>query len=136
MLNYFEELKRRNVIRAIIAYVVLGWILLQVSTNLEEALTLPVWFDGLVAALLVIGLPVVAVFSWVFELTPEGLLKTEDVPKERSISIRTGRRCRSRGRVRRRLGARHSRSRIRIRAASSRHRPVPISPSPYCHSSQ
>ena len=40
MANYFEELKRRNVFRAVIAYVVLGWILLQVSTNLEEALNL------------------------------------------------------------------------------------------------
>lgn len=91
-MSYFQELKRRNVFRAVIAYVVLGWILLQVSTNLEEALNLPAWFDGLVAALLAIGLPIVAVFSWVYELTPEGLLKTEDVPEEQSITPRTGRR--------------------------------------------
>ena len=91
-MSYFQELKRRNVFRAVIAYVVLGWILLQVSTNLEEALNLPRWFDALVAALLVIGLPVVAVFSWVYELTPEGLIKTEDVPKDQSITPVTGRR--------------------------------------------
>jgi TolB-like protein/Tfp pilus assembly protein PilF len=91
-LSYFQELKRRNVFRAVIAYVVLGWILLQVSTNLEEALNLPAWFDALVAALLAIGLAVVAVFSWVYELTPEGLLKTEDVPVEQSVTPRTGRR--------------------------------------------
>jgi TolB-like protein/ribosomal protein S10 len=78
-LSYFQELKRRNVFRAVIAY-------------LEEALNLPAWFDALVAALLAIGLPVVAVFSWVYELTPEGLLKTEDVPIEQSVTPRTGRR--------------------------------------------
>jgi hypothetical protein len=91
-LSYFQELKRRNVFRAVIAYVVLGWILLQVSTNLEEALNLPAWFDALVAALLAVGLPVVVVFSWVYELTPEGLLKTADVPEEQSVTPRTGRR--------------------------------------------
>ena len=91
-MGYFQELKRRNVFRAIIAYVVLGWILLQVSTNLEEALELPAWFDAVVAALLAIGLPVVMVFSWVYELTPEGILKTADVPEEQSVTPRTGRR--------------------------------------------
>lgn len=91
-MSYFKELKRRNVFRAVIAYVVLGWILLQVSTNLEEALELPAWFDAVVTALLVIGLPVVAVFSWIYEITPEGLLKTEDVPEEQSITPRTARR--------------------------------------------
>lgn len=91
-MSYFQELKRRNVFRAVIAYVVLGWILLQVSTNLEEAMNLPGWFDGLVAALLVIGLPIVAVFSWVYELTPEGLIKTDNVPKDQSITPVTGRR--------------------------------------------
>ncbi len=91
-MGYFQQLKRRNVFRAVIAYVVLGWILLQVSTNLEEALNLPAWFDAVVAALLAIGLPVVVVFSWVYELTPEGLLKTEDVPEEQSVTPRTGRR--------------------------------------------
>lgn len=91
-MGYFQELKRRNVFRAVIAYVVLGWILLQVSTNLEEALNLPAWFDGLVAALLAIGLPVVVVFSWVYELTPDGLLRTEDVPKDKSITPLTARR--------------------------------------------
>ncbi|MCH7637655.1 MAG: hypothetical protein IIA12_08330 [Proteobacteria bacterium] len=91
-MGYFQELKRRNVFRAVIAYVVLGWILLQVSTNLEEALNLPAWFDAVVAALLAIGLPVVVVFSWVYELTPEGLLKTADVPEEQSVTPRTGRR--------------------------------------------
>ena len=91
-MGYFQELKRRNVFRAVIAYVVLGWILLQVSTNLEEALNLPAWFDAVVAALLAIGLPVVVVFSWVYELTPEGILKTADVPEEQSATPRTGRR--------------------------------------------
>lgn len=92
MPGYFQELKRRNVFRAVVAYVVIGWVLLQVSTNLEEALNLPAWFDAVVTAILVIGLPVVAIFSWIYELTPDGLLKTEDVPDGQSITPKTGRR--------------------------------------------
>lgn len=92
MPGYLKELQRRNVIRAVIAYVVLAWILLQVSTGLEEALDLPAWFDAVVTAMLAIGLPIVAVFSWVYELTPDGVVKTEDVPEGASVTPRTGRR--------------------------------------------
>jgi TolB-like protein/Tfp pilus assembly protein PilF len=92
MPGYFKELQRRNVFRAVIAYVVLAWILLQVSTGLEEALNLPAWFDAVITATLVIGLPIVAVFSWIYELTPDGVKKTEDVPETSSVAPRTGRR--------------------------------------------
>ena len=92
MPGYLKELQRRNVIRAVVAYVVLAWILLQVSTGLEEALNLPGWFDAVITAMLAIGLPVVAVFSWVYELTPDGVVKTEDVPPANSVTPRTGRR--------------------------------------------
>ena len=90
MKNAFHELKRRNVFRALAAYVVIGWLLLQVSTALEEALSLPDWFDATVTALLAIGLPIVAIFSWVYEITPEGVLKTEEVDSRESITGRTG----------------------------------------------
>jgi TolB-like protein/Tfp pilus assembly protein PilF len=92
MPGYLKELQRRNVIRAVVAYVVLAWILLQVSTGLEEALNLPAWFDAVIIAMLAIGLPVVAVFSWIYELTPDGVMKTEDVPPASSVTPRTGRR--------------------------------------------
>lgn len=89
--NYLRELQRRNVFRAIAAYIVLGWVLLQVSSTLEEALRLPDWFDALVTALLVIGLPVVLVFSWIYELTPDGVKKTTNVAESDSIAQATGR---------------------------------------------
>jgi TolB-like protein/Tfp pilus assembly protein PilF len=91
MNTYFRELLRRNVFRAVAAYIVLGWVLLQVSSTLEEALGLPGWFDAVVTALIVIGFPVIVVFSWVYELTPDGVKKTSSVPDELSIAQRTGR---------------------------------------------
>lgn len=90
--NYLRELQRRNVFRAVAAYIVVGWVLLQVSTSLEDALGLPAWFDAVVTAFLLIGFPVVVVFSWVYELTPDGLQKTSSIAPEASITDRTGRR--------------------------------------------
>ncbi|MDH4107692.1 MAG: tetratricopeptide repeat protein [Gammaproteobacteria bacterium] len=90
--EYLRELQRRNVFRAVAAYIVVGWLLLQVSTSLEDALELPAWFDAVVTALLLIGFPVVVVFSWVYELTPDGLQKTSNVQPDASIADRTGRR--------------------------------------------
>jgi TolB-like protein/tetratricopeptide (TPR) repeat protein len=92
MTGYLKELQRRNVFRAVAAYIVLGWILLQVASGLEEALDLPAWFDTIIAALLVIGFPVVVIVSWVYEITPDGLQKTRAVSDEQSIASDTGRR--------------------------------------------
>jgi TolB-like protein/Tfp pilus assembly protein PilF len=89
--SYLRELQRRNVFRAIAAYLVLGWVLLQVSSTLEEALRLPDWFDALITAFLVIGFPLILVFSWVYELTPDGVKKTSSVPESDSIAQATGR---------------------------------------------
>jgi TolB-like protein/tetratricopeptide (TPR) repeat protein len=92
MAGYLKELQRRNVFRAVAAYIVLGWILLQVAGGLEDALSLPAWFDTIIAAALAIGLPVVIIFSWVYEITSEGLQKTRNVAEHQSISTDTGRR--------------------------------------------
>lgn len=90
-MGIFAELKRRNVIRVAGVYIVVGWILVQVATALEESIGLPAWFDGLIVALLLIGLPVAVIFAWAFELTPEGVVKTEAVPAGESITADTGR---------------------------------------------
>ncbi|MFK7958070.1 MAG: hypothetical protein AB8B96_18380 [Lysobacterales bacterium] len=92
MAGYIAELHRRNVFRAAGAFLVGGWLLLQVATALEEAMDLPVWFDTVVAAALLIALPVVLVISWVYELTPEGLQKTTDIDAGQSIAPKTGKR--------------------------------------------
>ena len=90
-MNFFGELKRRNVTRVAGVYIVVGWILVQVATALEESLGLPTWFDGTIVALLLIGLPVAIIFAWAFELTPEGVVRTEAVPDGQSITTDTGR---------------------------------------------
>jgi len=90
-MGFFAELKRRNVIRVAGVYIVVGWILVQVATALEESLGLPEWFDGTIVALLLIGLPIAVIFAWAFELTPEGVVRTEAVPDGQSITPETGR---------------------------------------------
>ena len=90
-MGFFAELKRRNVIRVAGVYIVVGWVLVQVTTALEESIGLPAWFDGLIVALLLIGLPVALIFAWAFELTPEGVVRTEAVSEDQSIATETGR---------------------------------------------
>lgn len=91
MSSLFSELKRRNVFRVAGAYAVVGWILAQIATTLEESLELPAWFDASIVALLLLGLPIALIFAWAFELTPEGVVKTEAVPEGESITTDTGR---------------------------------------------
>jgi len=92
MSSLFEELKRRNVIRMAVFYVVASWLILQVAELLFDAMDLPNQWLRLVLALLILGLPLVLIFSWVFELTPEGVKREKDVDRGRSITPHTGRR--------------------------------------------
>ena len=89
--SFFAELKRRNVFRVAGVYAVVGWLLAQVSTTLEETLSLPAWFDSLIVAILLLGLPIALILAWAFELTPEGVVRTEAVPEAESIAPKTGR---------------------------------------------
>lgn len=89
--KFFAELRRRNVIRVAGLYGVVGWLLAQAAGVLENALAMPSWFDTVVVSLLLIGLPIVLVFAWVFEMTPEGLKRTAAVAPGESIAPTTGR---------------------------------------------
>jgi len=91
-MSLFQELKRRNVFRVGIAYLVLGWVLLQVVDVVVPILVLPEWVARLVLLLLGLGFPVVLIFAWAFELTPEGIKREKDVDRNRSITAATGRR--------------------------------------------
>lgn len=82
----FSELKRRNVFRVAIAYIIVAWLLLQVVDILVPMLTLPDWVGRLVLLLLVIGLPIALLFAWAFELTPEGVKLEKDVDRSESIT--------------------------------------------------
>lgn len=90
-MNLIEELKRRNVFRVVLAYLVLGWLVLQVMDVLVDALELPAVWSRAVIALLLLGLIPAVVFSWVYELTPEGLKKESAVDRSQSVAGQTGR---------------------------------------------
>jgi len=77
--NLFTELKRRNVYKVAVAYAVVGWLLVQVATQVFPFLEIPNWVVRLVIALVAIGFPIALVIAWAFELTPEGIKRTEDV---------------------------------------------------------
>ena len=89
-MSFFNELKRRNVVRVSIAYIVVSWLLIQAAGVLEPALLLPDWVDRVVTVLLLIGFPVVILFAWAFELTPDGVKLTKDVDQSHSITPVTG----------------------------------------------
>ena len=89
--NLFSELKRRNVVRVGIAYIVLSWVVLQVGDVLFEMFETPVWVGKTLAVILLLGFPFACLFAWAFELTPEGVKKTEEVDRSDSITHSTGR---------------------------------------------
>ena len=86
MNNFFKELRRRNVVRVAGVYAVAGWVIVQIATSLEDSMNLPAWFDGVVVALLIIGLPLALILAWAFELTPDGVVRTENVPEGQSVT--------------------------------------------------
>jgi len=75
--NFFAELKRRNVYKVAVAYAVVAWLLVQVATQVFPFLEIPNWVVRLVIALVVIGFPIALVIAWAFEVTPEGIKRTE-----------------------------------------------------------
>ncbi len=90
-MSFFAELKRRNVVRVGIAYIVASWLLLQLTEVLVELLALPEVAGKFVVLLLVIGFVPAVIFAWAFELTPEGLKREREVDRDRSITPQTGR---------------------------------------------
>src|SRR4051812_25407813 len=76
--NFFAELKRRNVYKVAVAYAIVGWLVIQIATQVFPFLEIPNWIVRLVIALVAIGFPIALVIAWAFELTPQGLKRTED----------------------------------------------------------
>lgn len=91
-MSLFSELKRRNVFRVAAAYIVGGWLLLQVADVLLGNFGAPDWVFKSFAALLVLGFPVAVFLAWAFELTPDGVKPSEAVPPDASITSHTGQR--------------------------------------------
>jgi adenylate cyclase len=90
-MSLIQELKRRNVFRVAVAYIIVGWLLLQVSDTLVPALLLPEWMHSAIALLLILGFPVSIIFAWAFEMTPEGVRREHEVDRTQSITRHTGR---------------------------------------------
>ena len=87
--GFFVELKRRNVYKVAIAYAVVGWLLIQVATQVIPFFEIPNWGIRLVALFIALGFPIALIIAWAFELTPEGLRRTEfveDLPGKPSRS--------------------------------------------------
>src|SRR5438128_8242867 len=78
-MNVFAELKRRNVYKVAVAYAVVGWLLVQITTQVFPIFEIPNWALRLIVLAIIIGFPIALVMAWAFELTPEGIKRTEDV---------------------------------------------------------
>jgi hypothetical protein len=90
--SFFGELKRRNVIRMAGLYLVGAWLVVQVAGTVLPMFGTPEWLPRTIVVLLAIGFVPAVIFSWVFELTPQGLKREDDVAPEQSITPQTGRR--------------------------------------------
>ena len=88
--NFFAELKRRNVYKAAVAYAVVAWLIVQVATQVFPFFDVPNWAIRLVVILLVLGFPAAMIFSWAFEITPEGIKRESEIDANESIAPRTG----------------------------------------------
>ncbi len=89
-MSFFKELKRRNVFRVGIAYVLIGWLLLQAADFAFDLVGAPNWVIQSLSIVVVIGLPVALFFAWAFELTPEGIKREHEVDRSQSITPHTG----------------------------------------------
>lgn len=90
-MSLFQELKRRNVFRVSIAYAIVAWLILQILDVVFPILEIPDWVGKAVLLVVALGFPIVLVFAWAFELTPEGLKFERDVDRSQSITPTTGR---------------------------------------------
>jgi TolB-like protein/Tfp pilus assembly protein PilF len=85
-MSFFNELKRRNVFKVAAAYIIVGWLIMQVGDTLGPALLLPGWINSALAFFLILGFPLALFFAWAFEMTPEGLKKEKEVDRSESIT--------------------------------------------------
>ena len=92
MKKYIDELKRRNVFKAAFAYLIMAWLVIQVSAIILNGFDAPAYVFKIILYVIVIAFPFWLVFAWVYEITPEGLKKTDDVDRKASITPHTKRR--------------------------------------------
>jgi TolB-like protein/Tfp pilus assembly protein PilF len=90
--HFFAEMRRRNVYRVAVAYLVVGWFLVQVATQTFPFFEIPSWCVRLVIILVGIGFPIAVILAWAYELTPDGIKRAEDLTPEEAAHPTSGRR--------------------------------------------
>src|SRR5215468_11281325 len=90
--SFFAELKRRNVYKVAVAYAVISCLLIQAASILLPTFEAPAWVMRVFVVLLILGFPIALILAWAFELTPQGIKRTEEVASHQSITQNTGRR--------------------------------------------
>ena len=83
--EFFSELRRRNVYKVAVAYAAVGWVIMQVTATVVPALHLPDALTTIVVVLVLLGLPIALVIAWAFEMTPEGMKRTEDISPNENL---------------------------------------------------
>jgi len=91
MASLWGELRRRNVFKVAVAYVIVAWLLIEMAATVFPVLKLPEWTVAFVTALILISFPIILIGAWAFEITPDGMKRTREVPLEHSITQITGR---------------------------------------------
>ncbi len=90
--NYISELKRRRVFKAGIAYLIVAWVIAEVASVVLPTFNAPAYFMKTLLFILIIGFPINLVFAWVYDITPEGIKKTEDIDQKAQKTILKNRR--------------------------------------------
>src|SRR5215467_6344864 len=89
--SFFSELRRRNVYKIAVAYAVVAWLIIQAASILLPTFEAPAWGMKVVVMLVLLGFPAALVFSWAFEITPEGIKLESEIDPKKSITRKTGR---------------------------------------------
>jgi len=89
--NFFGELKRRNVYKVAVAYLVVAWLIIQAASILLPTFDAPSWAMKVIVLVLVLGFPAALILSWAFEITPKGIKLESEIEPNKSIARRTGR---------------------------------------------
>ncbi len=90
MTSFFGELRRRNVVKVAVAYAIVGWILVEVSATVLPIFEAPDWITQVFTFFVILGFPLALILSWAYELTPQGVVRADEVPLSESITHVTG----------------------------------------------
>ena len=90
MTSFLSEIRRRNVFKVTVAYLVAAWILIQIADVLAPQLNLPDWAPRLVTFILLLGFPLALILAWVFDVTPEGIKTESESKKDKTLFIIAG----------------------------------------------